>query len=124
MNLLREIERAGLSITLRPNGKLLLSPSGRLTPELRQRILANRPAVVAALQASTRAITTAAADVDELTRLVRLCGERYQFTGDEHAEALEVALADPVAALTCFRAIAREIAPTTNLKEKRQWPNH
>jgi hypothetical protein len=42
----------------------------------------------------------------ELTSLVRLCGERYAFTEAEHAEALAAALADPVDALTCFRAIA------------------
>lgn len=47
----------------------------------------------------------------ELTRLVRLCGDRYHFTESEHAEALQVALADAGAALTCFRAIAREIQP-------------
>lgn len=43
----------------------------------------------------------------ELTRLVRLCGERYAFTESEHAEALAVALADPADALTCFLAMTR-----------------
>jgi hypothetical protein len=100
-----------MTIRLKPNGKLNIAPVERLTPDLRQRILDNRPAVVAALQASTRTITTAAADADELTSLVRLCGERYHFTDAEHVEALQIALADPVAALTCFRAIAREVAP-------------
>ncbi|WP_157648641.1 hypothetical protein [Thiobacillus denitrificans] len=47
----------------------------------------------------------------ELTDLVRLCGDRYQFTEAEHAVALQVALADPVSALICFRAIAREVPP-------------
>jgi hypothetical protein len=45
-------------------------------------------------------------DHAELICLVRLCGERYSFTEAEHSEALAVALADPDAALTCFRAIA------------------
>jgi hypothetical protein len=45
-------------------------------------------------------------DVAELTRLVRLCGERYAFTEAEHAESLAVALADPLHALTCFQAMA------------------
>lgn len=42
----------------------------------------------------------------ELTRLVRLCGERYDFTEAEHAEALAIALADPSDALTCFGRMA------------------
>ncbi|MCL4316155.1 MAG: hypothetical protein M1527_04775 [Gammaproteobacteria bacterium] len=109
MNLIHEIERAGMTIRLKHDGKLLLSPAERLTPEIRQRILDNRPAIVAALQASTRALDEAATDAEELARLVRLCGERYRFTEAEHAEALQVALADPVSALTCFRAIAREV---------------
>ena len=46
----------------------------------------------------------------ELTALVRLCGEHYSFTEAEHAEALQCALADPAAALTCFLALAGEIA--------------
>jgi hypothetical protein len=44
----------------------------------------------------------------ELNQLVRLCGERYNFTEAEHAEALGAALADPVDALRCFRAMAAE----------------
>lgn len=48
----------------------------------------------------------------ELAHLVHLCGEHYHFTEAEHVEALQVAHADPDAALTCFRAIAREIHPT------------
>ena len=52
-----------------------------------------------------------AAHRQELAQLIQLCGERYHFTEAEHVEALQVALADPVAALTCFRAIAREVQP-------------
>ena len=44
----------------------------------------------------------------ELRRLVRQCGELYNFSEDEHREALEIALADPENALVCFRTIARE----------------
>ena len=114
MNLIAEIQRAGMTIRLNPNGKLFLSPADLLTADLRKRILDNRPAVVAALQASTRALAAADADTAELIRLVRLCGDRYHFTEAEHAEALQVALADPVAALTTFRAIAREVPPTVD----------
>ena len=45
----------------------------------------------------------------ELVRLVRLCGEAYGFTEEEHTEALARALADQDSALTCFRAIQAEI---------------
>lgn len=47
---------------------------------------------------------------EELTRLVRLCGTHYGFTPDEHADALAIALADPVDALTCFRGMAARLA--------------
>jgi hypothetical protein len=46
----------------------------------------------------------------ELTQLVRLCGEAYGFTEVEHVDALAAALADSESALTCFRAIAAELA--------------
>lgn len=46
---------------------------------------------------------------EELTRLVRLCGTHYGFTPDEHADALAIALADPVNALTCFRGMAARL---------------
>jgi hypothetical protein len=41
----------------------------------------------------------------ELRRLVRKAGEYYAFTDAEHVLALEIALADPVEALICFRSI-------------------
>lgn len=45
-------------------------------------------------------------EAEELARLVLVCGEHYGFTRAEHADALAAALADPVDALACFRAIA------------------
>ena len=45
----------------------------------------------------------------ELIGLVRFCGEAYGFTEEEHAEALERALADFDSALMCFRAMKAEI---------------
>jgi len=45
----------------------------------------------------------------ELTELVRVCGEAYGCTEEEHAEALAKALADYDSALTCFRSIKLEI---------------
>lgn len=45
----------------------------------------------------------------ELTRLVRFRGEAYGFTEEEHALALERALADQDSAVICFRSIKQEI---------------
>ena len=109
MNLLHEIERSGMTVRLTQNGKLHLTPGDRLTDDLRRRIVENRRELVAALQASHCAIVEAQNVADELTRLVQLCGDAYQFTSDEHADALRAALADPVAALECFQAMARSL---------------
>jgi len=46
---------------------------------------------------------------EELRRLVRLVSDYHNFTEDSYEEALENALADPVSALTCFTALARQI---------------
>lgn len=53
---------------------------------------------------------------EELTRLVRFCGEHYDFTEDEHIEALSVALADFEAALLCFRTMEAEIQAPANIE--------
>ena len=45
----------------------------------------------------------------ELRALIRTCGKAYGFSLEELAEALQAALADPESALTCFRAMAREL---------------
>ena len=52
---------------------------------------------------------------DDLLSLVRLCGELYDFTEADHAEALSAALADQVNALICFRMMVGE-GLVTNLK--------
>ena len=57
----------------------------------------------------TPKLTPAGSEAAELRRLVRQCGELYNFTEEEHREALEIALADHEGALTCFRAMAAEM---------------
>ncbi|MGA7180186.1 MAG: hypothetical protein WBX11_11425 [Thiobacillaceae bacterium] len=47
----------------------------------------------------------------ELTRLVRLCGDRYGFSQDEHAEVLALALAHPQDALRSYRMMVDEAPP-------------
>ncbi|MGA7181411.1 MAG: hypothetical protein WBX11_17750 [Thiobacillaceae bacterium] len=48
---------------------------------------------------------------DELTRLVRLCGDLYRFTEAEHREALALALAHPEDAWLSYSAMAKESQP-------------
>lgn len=114
MNIISEVKRAGLTIWLKPNGRIGVAPVERLTDDLRRRITDNRRDVIAALQTTHHVIDAAENDVSELTRLVRQCGDAYSFTADEHREALQIALNDPVSALTCFRAMARRITPVNS----------
>lgn len=108
-SLLHQIRAAGLRVELKSSGKLYLAPANRLTSELRERIEQRRSDLVAALQSSRRVVSVAEAEAAELSRLVRLCCDAYQFTESEQTEALQVAHADPVSALICFRAIARKL---------------
>lgn len=80
--------------------RIRIEPGDRLTDEALSLVRANKPALLDLLRAG---------EVTELARLVRACGIAYAFTEDEHREALEIALADPDNALTCFRAIAAEL---------------
>lgn len=98
-DVLRLIRESGLTLTT-DGDRLIVIPSDRVTDDLRTLIRNNKSGVLDAL----------ASETVELTRLVRLCGERYNFTEAEHAEALAAALADPIDALTCFRGMAVRIA--------------
>jgi len=44
----------------------------------------------------------------ELNRLIRLVGNYHGFSQEDYEEALEVALGDPVNALTCFASLAHK----------------
>lgn len=110
---LHRLQQSGLTVTA-DGERLIVTPADRLTDKTRQLIRDNKPKIVAALKSSSRAITEAQSMVDELTCLVRVCGERYDFTETEHAEALAIALADPVDALTCFRSMAAKAPPIKN----------
>lgn len=112
---LADLRAAGLSVTLEA-GKLIVRPATALTDDLRRVIRDRRTIILAALnteaareraQAAERAAKHRAL-VAELTALVRVCGEWYGFTKAEHADALACALADPAAALECFRAMVAE----------------
>ncbi len=105
-DVLHLIRESGLILTAHGD-RLIVTPSDRLTDDLRTLIRDNKPCLLAALESESA----------ELIRLVRLCGERYDLTEAEHAEALAAALADPVNALTCFRAMEWENATPA-------WPQH
>lgn len=94
---LSELRVAGLTVTL-DAGRLIVTPASTLTDAHRRNLRENRAHILAALNAE-------AACVRELSRMVRECGAAYGFTEAEHAESLATALADPVAALKCFRSI-------------------
>ncbi|MHB1091534.1 hypothetical protein [Thiobacillus sp.] len=98
-DVLHLIRESGLTVTA-DGDRLIVNPTDRLTDHLRTLIRDNKPDVLVALESESA----------ELTSLVRLHGERYGFAEAEHAEALAAALADPVDALTCFRAMAAEVA--------------
>lgn len=92
------IRESGLTVTT-DDERLIVAPAERLTDKTRQLIRDHKPAILTALKA----------EAAELARLVYLCGNAYQFSADEHREALQIALADPVSALTCFSGIARKL---------------
>lgn len=92
---LSELRAAGLTVML-DAGHLIVSPASELTDAHRKILRDRRTFIVAALKA----------EIDEVSRLVRQCGDAYGFTEVEHAEALATALRDPVAALECFSSMA------------------
>lgn len=83
---LAEIQAAGLSVESPEAGRVRIAPRERLTPELRARIVACKPALLAAL---------------ELERRIRAMAARWKYTADDLAYALEDARLRPDAWLAC-----------------------
>lgn len=106
---LSELRAAGLTVTL-DAGRLIVTPASVLTDAHRRSLRENRARILAALNAED-------AGARELTGLVRECGDAYRFTEAEHAEALATALADPAAALECFRSIRVGLAREGRIRE-------
>ena len=103
---LLELRAAGLIVML-DTGRLIVSPASALTEAHRKILRERRSFIVTALKA----------EADELAHLVRQCGDTYGFTEEEHAEALTVALRDPVAALECFCSILAELVREGRIQE-------
>ena len=99
---LGDLRAAGLAVTL-DAGKLVVRPKSTITEAARVSIVANRPGIVAALEAERA----------ELTALVAEVCAAYACPSDEVADTLRVALADPAAALTSFRNLARDLPRST-----------
>lgn len=94
--LLLHLRESGFSINTK-NSRLQIAPAEKLTDELKQTIRESKTDILCALHRE-----------DELKRLVRLVSNHHGFTQADYNEALEIALGDQVAALTCFAALARD----------------
>lgn len=101
--IIQQAQADGVRLALTPAGTLKAigfeSAVNRWLPVLRE----HKAELLDVLRAGTT-------DTAELRHLVRRVGTHYGFTPDEHALALDIALADPVAALICFRAIVSRSA--------------
>ncbi len=95
-DLIFNLRESGFSINT-GNSRLQVSPAKRLTNELKQTIRQSRVEILCALHQE-----------EELRRLVRLVSEHHSFSQEDYKEALKFALGDPVNALTCFTALARQ----------------
>lgn len=95
-DLIFSLRESGFSISVE-NSRLQVAPAKELTDELKQAIKQSKAEILCALHQEA-----------ELRRLVRLVSDYHNFTEDGYEEALENALADPVSALTCFTALARQ----------------
>ncbi len=100
--IIKQAQADGVMLALSPPGSIKAVGTGeavnRWLPILRE----HKAELLDALRAANDGET-------ELRHLVRKAGENYAFTDAEHALALEIALSDPVAALTCFRDIAMRL---------------
>ena len=111
MGALNELQSMGLHLSL--HGELLrVEPKAAITNEARTLIRAQKEELIQALSstATVRQQVATEAKAKELTRLVAVAAKVYAFTPTQRDEALQIALADPIAALDCFRAIAASAA--------------
>lgn len=99
--IIRKAQAEGVSLALSPAGTIKAVGTGEAVNRWLPIIREHKAELLNELQAGS-------ADIAELRDLVRRVGTHYGFTPDEHTLALDIALADPVGALTCFRTIAEE----------------
>jgi hypothetical protein len=109
LELLAELRREGLRLTPDGDQHLRIAPPEKLTPELRQRIVAAKPGLIAALRMQ-----------GDPERRIREMARRWQYTEAELAEALDCARRDPVAWLGAVELDEEFVACSE--RAVRAWP--
>ena len=95
-DLIFTLRESGFSVST-DNSRLQIAPAKNLTNKLKQTIQQSKVEILCALHQE-----------EELKRLVRLVSNHHGFSQEDYEEALEVALRDPVNALTCFTSLAHK----------------
>lgn len=95
-DLILELRSKGYSI-IADGSYLDISPAENLPAELVQQLRHGKAEILCILHRE-----------EELKLLVRLVADHNDFSQEDYEEALSLALADPVNALTCFAALAHE----------------
>ena len=95
-DLIFKLRNTGYSI-IADGSYLDISPAENLPEELVQQLRQSKAEILCALHGE-----------EELKHLVRLVATHHNFSQKDYEEALYVALADPVNALTCFAALAHK----------------
>ena len=114
---LAQLEAAGVRVSRRGD-KLLAEPKAAVTAPLLTLIRAHKGELLAALPDQMRSAghiqdrTVTLAERAELRALVDAVATFHGFTLEQTAEAQEIAQADAVAALECFRTLAGKIPAT------------
>ena len=117
--LIAQLKAAGIRIS-RHGDNLLAEPRVAVTARLLTLIRANKPELLAALPDAQRADqdarrTLEPAEFAELRALIDAVALFNGFTADQTAEARQIAEADAVAALECFRVLAAGIRVAKSL---------
>ena len=111
--IIAQLKAAGVRIS-RCGDNLLAEPKAAVTAPLLTLIRAHKPELLAALPDSPSAgqdeqRTLEPAELAQLRALVDLVADHHAFTQTQRAEAHQIALADQVAALACFRSQAARL---------------
>lgn len=107
--LLDHFRASGVALAALPGDRL--QATGALTDAIRATIREHKAAILAELAANDAAEGATREQATELRELVGIVAAHWP--NDERTEALAAALADPDAALVCFRALAAECRGAT-----------
>ena len=101
--IIQNASEEGVSIAVSPTGKIKAIGNEVSLTKWAPRIRKSKTEILCVLHQE-----------EELRRLVRLVSDHHNFSQEDYEEALEVALGDPINALTCFTSLAQQ----SNLLEK------